>query len=118
MSPKRLSLAIFWLFAGTMHFIAPKFYDAIMPGPLKPWARQITYLSGVAEIAGGAAVLHPKTRSFARWWLLGTLAGVYPANIQMCLNSERYKNIPTWALWARLPLQFVAGYHVWKGTEE
>ena len=118
MSLKRLSLAVFWLLAGTMHFVRPRFYDAIMPGPLKPWARQITYVSGVAELAGGAAVLHPRTRPLARWWLLATLAAVYPANVQMCFNSERYPQIPRWALWARLPLQFVAAWHVWKGTED
>ena len=117
MSPKRLSLALFWLAAGTMHFVAPRFYDAIMPGPLRPWARPITYASGVAEVAGGAAVLHPRGRAFARWWLLATLAAVYPANVQMCLNPERYRRFPRWALWARLPLQFVAAWHVWKGTE-
>jgi len=114
---KRLSLAAFWLVAGTMHFVKPRFYDAIVPGPLRPWARQITYASGVAEIAGGAAVLHPGTRRFGRWWLLATLAAVYPANIQMALHPDRYRAFPPWALWARLPLQFVAAWHVWTGTE-
>lgn len=118
MSPSRLSLAVFWLCAGAMHFVAPRFYDAIMPGPLKPWARQITYASGVAELAGGAAVLHPRGRRFARWWLLATLAGVYPANVQMALNAKRYPRFPAWALWARLPLQFVAAWHVWRGTAD
>ena len=117
MSARRLSLALFWLCAGAMHFIAPRSYDAIMPRPLKPWARQITYASGVAEIAGGVAVLHPRGRRFARWWLLATLAAVYPANIQMALDAERYARFPAWALWARLPLQFVAAWHVWRGTE-
>jgi uncharacterized membrane protein len=117
-SAKRLSLAIFWIVAGAMHFVAPRFYDAIMPGPLKPWARQVTYVSGVAELAGGVAVLHPKGRDVARWWLLATLAAVYPANIQMALNADRYSRFPRWALWARLPLQFLAAFHVWKGTEK
>lgn len=114
---KRLTLGAFWLFAGTMHFVKPKFYDAIIPGPLRPWARQITYASGVAELAGGAAVLHPKMRRCGRWWLLATLTAIYPANIQMALNPHRYKAMPEWALWARLPLQFAAAWHVWKGTE-
>lgn len=114
---RRISLAAFWLLAGTMHFVKPEAYDAIMPGPLRPWARQLTYASGVAELAGGAAVLHPATRPLARWWLLATLAAVYPANVQMALHPRRYRSIPAWALWARLPLQLVAGWHVWTGTE-
>ena len=99
MSARRVSLAVFWLVAGAMHFVAPRFYDAIMPGPLKPWDRQITYLSGVAELAGGAAVLHPRGRRLARWWLLATLAAVYPANIQMCFNAERYRQAGFDAFW-------------------
>lgn len=118
MSAGRRSLGVFWLVAGTMHFVAPRFYDAIMPGPLRRWARPLTYASGVAELAGGAAVLHPRGHRVARWWLLGTLAAVYPANIHMALHPERYPRFPAWALWARLPLQFLAAWHVWKGTEK
>jgi uncharacterized membrane protein len=113
----RRSLALFWILAGTLHFVRPRAYDAIVPGPLRPWARTVTYASGAAEIAGGAAVLHPATRSLARWWLLATLAAVYPANIAMALHPGRRPRIPRWALWARLPLQFVAAWHVWKGTD-
>jgi uncharacterized membrane protein len=113
---KRLSLAVFWLVAGTMHFVKPRWYDGIMPAPLRPWARQITYASGAAELAGGVLVLSARTRRLGRWWLLATLAAVYPANIQMALNPQRYRAIPRLALWARLPLQFVAAWQVWKGT--
>jgi uncharacterized membrane protein len=118
--PKRKHwfLALFWIAGGINHFRVPKVYDAIMPKPLKRWDRQLTYASGVAEIAGGVAVLHPKSRLFGRWWIIATLAGVYPANIQMALNPERYAQIPAWALWARLPLQFVAGWWAFRATED
>ena len=59
-------------------------------------------------------MLHGRTRRAAGWWLLATLAAVYPANIHMALNPERYPGIPGWALWARLPLQFVAAWWVWR----
>ncbi|HEU4657870.1 MAG TPA: hypothetical protein VFR97_10105 [Capillimicrobium sp.] len=114
--PPWRSLAAFWLVAGTMHFVRPRFYDAIMPRALRRWARPITYASGVAELAGGAAVLHPHTRGLARWWLLATLAAVYPANVEMVLRPERFPQIPRWALCARLPLQFLAAWHAWRGT--
>ena len=83
-----------------------------------PAHREMDIVSGVAEIAGGAAVLHPRGRRLARWWLLATLAAVYPANVGMARNPQRHPRIPAWALWARLPLQFVAAWHVWHGTEE
>jgi uncharacterized membrane protein len=99
-----------------MHFVRPRIYDAIVPGPLRPWARRVTYASGAAELAGAVAVLHPRGRRVARWWLLGTLAAVYPANVDMARHPERHRAIPRWALWARLPLQLVAAWHVWRGT--
>jgi uncharacterized membrane protein len=118
--PKRKHwfLAAFWIAGGINHFRVPKIYDAIMPRPLKRWDRELTYASGVAEIAGGVAVLHPKSRLFGRWWIIATLAGVYPANIQMALNPQRYAKIPAWALWVRLPLQFVAAWWAFKATED
>ena len=62
-------------------------------------------------------ILSEATRRPARWWLLATLAAVYPANIEMALRPERYPKIPAAALWARLPLQFVFGWLTWRGTE-
>jgi uncharacterized membrane protein len=65
------------------------------------------YASGVAEIAGGAGVLHPRTRTAAAWWSVATLVAVFPANLHMALNPERYKNIPRAGLYARLPVQLL-----------
>ena len=44
-----------------------------------------------------------------RWWIIATLAGVYPANIQMALNAGTGRN-PGPAdskllTWARVPMQ-------------
>jgi len=113
----RRSLAVFWIFAGSMHFLRPKIYEPIMPRSLQRWNRELIYASGAAELAGGLMVIPAATRPAARWLLLATLAGVYPANIQMAINAERYKKIPSWALWARLPLQFAFAAHVWTGTK-
>jgi uncharacterized membrane protein len=72
-----------------------------------PRRRALVYASGVAEIAGGATVLHPRTRRIGSWWSIATLIGVFPANIHMALHPERYRSIPGGqpALIARLPLQ-------------
>lgn len=112
----RHALAGFWVFAGIMHFVIPRTYEAIMPPQLARWKRELVYASGVAEAAGGLAVLHERTRPAARWWLIATLAAVFPANVYMAIAAEKFKNIPEPALWARLPLQVVFGRFTWLGT--
>ena len=42
---------------------------------------------------------------------VATLLAVFPANVHMAVNPERYKKIPRWALYARLPLQ--GGFIAW-----
>lgn len=119
MAPKRrrYATAAFWIFAGTMHFVRPKMYDEIVPRQLERWKREVTIASGVAELAGGIAAIPESTRRGARWWLLATLVAIYPANIQMALNPERYSRIPRPLLWARLPFQGVFAWLIWRGTE-
>jgi uncharacterized membrane protein len=109
-------LAAFWVAAGVNHFVNPKTYEAIMPDYV-PAHREMVLWSGVAEIVGGVAVIPAWGRRFARWWLLGVLAAVYPANVHMALNPDRYSKIPPTALWARLPLQFLCALWVWRATE-
>jgi uncharacterized membrane protein len=114
---RRLATSVFWLFAGAMHFIRPRFYEAIVPPSLARFKREVVVVSGVAEIVGGAAVLPQRTRRFARGWLLATLAAVYPANIHMALAPERFPRIPKPLLWARLPVQGFFAWATWRGTE-
>lgn len=111
----RLALAGFWVFAGVMHFVIPRTYEAIVPPPLDAWKREVVYLSGVAEAAGGLAVLPERTRRGARWWLLATLVAVFPANVYMAVEADRF-DVPEPALWARLPVQVLFGWFTWRGT--
>jgi uncharacterized membrane protein len=98
----------FFIFAGVMHFLIPRTYEAIVPDAL-PAKRGIVYASGVAEILGGAGVMSARTRRSASWWSVATLLAVFPANVHMALNPERYP-VPggRLALLARLPLQGLA----------
>jgi uncharacterized membrane protein len=113
----RIGATVFWIVAGTMHFVAPKFYEAIVPPPLDRYKREVVQVSGVAELIGGLGVMPARTRRAARWWLLATLVAVYPANIYMALRPEKFKNMPAPALWARLPVQFLFAWFTWRGTE-
>ena len=111
-----IALGIFWIFAGSMHFLRTRTYEAIMPPYLREWKRELVLLSGAAELAGGVAVLPERTRRFARWWLLATLVAIFPANIHMAVNAGEYPKIPEPLLWARLPFQAVFGWMIWHGT--
>ena len=106
-NPARAVLGAFFVAAGALHFLRPGMYEAIMPDYL-PAHRELVYASGVAEAAGGAAVLADRTAVPGGWLLIATLVGVFPANVHMALNPDRYSNIPEPLLWARLPLQALA----------
>lgn len=103
--------------AGILHFVKPRMYEAIMPDFL-PAHRELVYASGVAEIAGALGTLHPRTRRPAGLFLIAVLLGVYPANVHMALNPERYPKVPGGqaGLIARLPLQVVMIALVWIAT--
>jgi uncharacterized membrane protein len=122
MTPSQKGLAAFFTFAGAMHFVIPRSYEAMMP-PSLPAHRESVIVSGLAEIAGGVAIVPRRSRRFARWWLLGLLVAVFPANVHMAVNPEQVRGldldrIPRWALWARLPLQPLAMLWVWRATRD
>jgi uncharacterized membrane protein len=109
--------AIAFSFTGILHFVMPKPFIDIVPDYL-PAHRELVYASGVTELGGALATLHPRTRRFGGLLLLATLVGVYPANVHMALNPDRYPQVPGGqaTLIARLPLQFVFAYIVWRAT--
>ena len=98
----------FFVFAGIMHFVKPRQYEAIMPDYV-PAHRELVVVSGLAEIAGGLGVMHPRTRRIASWWSVATLVAVFPANLHMALNPDKYKQVPggRTALYLRLPVQLL-----------
>ena len=109
----------FFIFAGVMHFARPKWYLAIMPDYL-PAHEELVYASGVAEIAGGVGTLIPATRKAGSWWSIATLLAVFPANLHMALNPDRYKRVPggKLGLYARLPVQAVFILWAWSAGSD
>jgi uncharacterized membrane protein len=117
----RAALAAFFTFTGAMHFLRPRFFEAIVPPTIEEQKKEVVAISGAAEIAGAALVLAPASRRLGRWWLLALLLAVFPANIHMAVNPEQIRGLdmrkfPRWALWARLPLQPLAMIWVWRAT--
>ena len=121
MTSSQRALAAFFTFAGVLHFTIPKRYEATVPHYIPISARDAVVYSGLAEIAGGLAVIRPTTRGFARWWLTGLLIAVFPANVHMAVSPEQVdgldlNRIPRWALWGRLPFQPLMIFWVWRAT--
>lgn len=103
----RRGVAGLFMTAGALHFVIEKQYTRIVPAFL-PNPKLLVRISGVAEFLGGLGVLVPRTRRFSGLGLIALLVAVFPANVNMALNPERWRKVPRWALIARLPLQLVA----------
>ncbi|MBB5236149.1 DoxX family protein [Deinococcus budaensis] len=117
-TPGVLLLAALFVGAGILHFVKPQPFDRIVPPGLPMAPRAATLLSGAAELLGGLGLLHPATRPVARWGLLALLAAVFPANLFMAQQAERFAPLPAWALWARLPLQPLLMWAVWRAGRQ
>jgi uncharacterized membrane protein len=102
---------IFFVVAGTFHFLKPKPYVQIMP-PYFPAPQLLVAVSGLAEIAGGVGLLIRPLRRAAGWGLIALLIAVFPANIYMAQHPGQFHFAP-WILWLRLPLQAVFIAWVW-----
>ena len=116
--------------AGVTHFARPAFFEAIVPRwfPNPALANQ---LSGAAEIVCGVGMFFPRTRRMAAYGLLGILAGVFPANVDMYLNDvdmqpdddgkmtrvEGAEGVKQRNL-IRLPFQFLFAFLVWRHTKK
>ena|SRR6056297_2349086 len=108
-------LGIAFIFVGVLHFVRPEGFLAIMPSWI-PFHQFWVYASGAVEIAGGIGLLVPKYRTAAGWTLIILLIVVFPANINMAINEiqlPEQEPLPVWALWVRLPFQFVLMYGVY-----
>jgi uncharacterized membrane protein len=90
---------------GTVHFLAPKPFDDIVPAELPGDARFYTYASGVAEIATGALLVPRRTRRTAALAAVLLFIGVFPANVNMCRLWWGKPWPMRIAALARLPLQ-------------
>jgi uncharacterized membrane protein len=105
-SRRALSLSVFLGSAGAMHFVVPKFYDAMIPEPLPGAPRTWTYGSGTAEIAVAGAILVPRTRRTGGLVAAFMFAAWLPGNIKMALDARHSDSAAFRAgTILRLPLQ-------------
>jgi uncharacterized membrane protein len=101
-------LAGIFAVAGTLHFLRPTFFDALMPRVLPARLhRPLIYGSGVAELAC-AYGLARRTR-WASAASTALLLAVWPANLQMALDAGSGRHPDSMdspaVAWGRMPLQ-------------
>ncbi len=117
-----LELALRWLLAlamtgvGILHFTDPRPFARIVP-PFLPQPLALVYISGAFEILGGVGLVVPiaLTQRIAAYGLVALFIAVFPANVYMAMAQIPLgnKQMPVWALWARLPLQGVLIAWAW-----
>lgn len=107
------------IIVGITHFIRPEQYARIVP-PQLPYPFQLVYISGFFEILGGIGLLIPFVSVAAAWGLIALFIAVFPANINMAVNSIPIDGIPDYPLlyWVRLPFQAVLIAWAWWYTRK
>ena len=99
------SMAGLYILAGINHFVNPKFYLKIIP-PFFPSHQLINWVSGLAEVVLGVALLFPEYQSIGAWGIIILLIAVFPANIYHFMKGWRKKKMVA-VLLIRLPFQLV-----------
>lgn len=92
--------------SGVVHLVKPEVFAPLMPSWV-PKHREVIIGSGVAELAGAAGLVAPRTRRLAGLASAALLIGVYPANLKLAADAAASSNNPLKAAaFGRLPLQF------------
>lgn len=116
----RILLGVAMIGVGVTHFTGPEPFVRMVPAFL-PAPLALVYVSGAAEIAGGAGLFVPKLRRAASWGLVALYVAVFPANLNMAIHGLPLGDYhaPPFALWARLPLQLVLiAWALWVGKPD
>ena len=91
---------------GTLHFVAPRPFDGLIPPELPGSRRAWTYGSGVVELAVAGLLAAPATRKVGGAVATALFIGVFPGNLQMV---RAWRRKPVWPYqviaWGRLPRQ-------------
>jgi uncharacterized membrane protein len=89
-----LRLSVVLLTGGAFHFIAPRFFDSIIPPVLPGDPRTYTRVSGVAALGIGTGLAIPRTRRTSALLARIFFIAVIPAKIQMTLDWLRSDTKP------------------------
>ncbi len=112
-----LALFIMLCFTAIGHFKFTAGMVMMVPGPI-PFKIEIVYLSGIAEIVLGLALLFPASRTMAAWILIALFVLMLPANIHAALKhisfeKANYEGVGPAYLWFRIPMQLFLIAWLW-----
>ena len=82
-------LAAIFAAAGVAHFAAPTVLHPVVPPWMAAWARPVVAVSGVAELAVSAALLHPATRRRGAQGAAGLIAVFLVTHVDAALRTRR-----------------------------
>ncbi len=104
-----LALCILVGGSGILHFAVPGPYRRIVPAPLRAQAAAVVAVSGICEIICAALLAVPRTRRLGATATAALFVAVFPANLQMALDSLHTDGPLSPSIvaiiWLRLPLQ-------------
>ena len=103
-------IASCYVTAGLNHFANEALYVAMVP-PVLGGARAWVWISGLAELVLGLALLFPAARRRAAWGLVALLGASLPGTVYVAFADVT--GLGVWN-WVRLPLQ--AGLIAWTWT--
>ncbi len=113
------NLAMFFMlcFTALGHFKFTEGMVLMMPGII-PFKKEIVYLSGLAEIVLGIALLFPAARPTAGYLLVVFFVLLLPANIHAAIKhisfeKANYEGAGVHYLWFRIPMQVFLIAWVW-----
>ena len=113
-SAARALLALFYAVAGVFHLLRPAPFLAITPHWV-PWPAAVILLTGIAELAGAAALVQPWSKPLRRAGGIGLAlyaVCVFPANINhMFIDMARTHPQLGWGY--HIPRMFAQPVLVW-----
>lgn len=112
MSSASRALAGLFAFTGTLHLVRPHTFDRALPGWLPGTKRAWAVGSGLAELACGALVAHPRTRRVGGLASAALLVVVFPGNVHMARTARTPRGRAVTLL--RLPLQVPLVWWAWR----
>ncbi len=110
-----LAMLIMLCFTALGHILFPKGMSLMIP-PLFPFKKALGYLTGLAEVILGLALLSPSTRPYAGYGLIVFFILIVPANIYAAIHhldieKGTYTGPGPGYLWFRIPMQlFLIGW--------
>ena len=102
------------LAVGSIHFLRPQVFDDLVPEALPGSARTWNLGAGAAELAVGAAVLHPRTRRTGAGLAVLLFLAVLPGNVKMAWDWRDRSVAEQAAAYGRLPLQVPLLIRAWR----